>query len=146
MTKPKRPEDKIGGGRPTLMTPDTLNKLNTAFARGASDLEACFYAGIGKTALYNYQKAHPEFAEKKEALRDSLIFKARGVVEDAIAEGDKDMAKWYLERKKKSEFTTRQEVTGADGSSLMSGVVVEFVGVEDEAKDPDSEESSVPIN
>lgn len=130
MTKPKKPEDKKPCGKPTVMTPETLNKLNIAFARGASDLEACFFANIGKTTLYNYQNAHPEYVEYKEALKESLIFKARGIVEDAIAEGDKDMAKWFLERKKKAEFSNRQEFTGADGVNLIPAVAVEFVDAE----------------
>lgn len=146
MTKRKKPEDKLPCGKPTVMTPETLTKLAIAFARGASDVEACFFAGIGKTTLYNYQNAHPEYVEHKEALKDSLIFKARGVIEDAITDGDKDMAKWYLERKKKAEFTTRQEVTGAEGKPLVNGVIVEFVGVDNEAEDTASEESSIFTN
>lgn len=146
MTKRKNPEDKKTAGRPTIFSPDIIDKLETAFSWGAGDLEACFYAGISKSALYDYQKRNPEFAERKEILKEKMIFQARKVINDAMLEGDKETAKWYLERKKKSEFTTRQEVTGADGTSLMRGVVVEFVGVNSAGEDTDTGEGEVSLN
>ena len=65
---------KSNAGRPTVMTKDTIAKLEEAFKCGASDLEACFYADISKDSLYNYQKKHPEFIERKEALKNHLKF------------------------------------------------------------------------
>lgn len=105
-------------GRPTVMTPENIAKLEQAFSLGATDLEACFFAGIGKTALYEYQEKNPEFAERKAALKDKLVLKSRQVVASALEEGDKQTAQWYLERKKKDEFSQRQEQTGADGNPL----------------------------
>lgn len=105
-------------GRPTVMTPDIIAKLEQAFSLGASDLEACFYAGIGKTSLYRYQEEHPEFTERKKALKEKLVLKARSVVADALENKDKQTAQWYLERRKKDEFSIRQEQTGADGKDL----------------------------
>jgi hypothetical protein len=113
-----RPDGKKDTGRPTKLTPETITKLETAFSLGCSDVEACLYADISKTALYNYQNNNPEFVNRKEMLKDKLIFKSRTVIAEALNNGDKDMAKWYLERKKKSEFATRQELTGEDGESL----------------------------
>ena len=94
-------------GRPTLMTPETVNKLEQAFSLGATDLEACFYAGISKQTLYNYQAKYPEFVDRKEALKDKLVLKARQVVASAMESGDKQTAQWYLERKKKDEFSVK---------------------------------------
>jgi len=105
-------------GRPTVMTPENIAKLEQAFSLGATDLEACFFAGIGKTALYEYQEKNPEFAERKAALKDKLVLKSRQVVASALEEGDKQTAQWYLERKKKDEFSQRSEQTGADGNPL----------------------------
>jgi Ca2+-binding EF-hand superfamily protein len=56
-------------GRPTVMTQETIQKLEQAFAFGSTDEEACFYANIGKSTLYDYIKANPEFSERKEALK-----------------------------------------------------------------------------
>lgn len=109
MTKKKKPEDKEKVGRPTILTPEIIAKLEQAFSMGCSDLEACFYADIGKTTLYNYQNAHPEFVDRKERLKERMIFKARTVIADALNNKDENTARWYLERKRKDEFSTKQE-------------------------------------
>lgn len=96
-------------GRPTLMTPETLNKLEQAFSIGASDKEACFIANISHQTLYNYQKDHPEFVERKEALKDMPKYKARKNIVDKINEGDVTTSLWYVERKAKDEFSTRTD-------------------------------------
>lgn len=94
-------------GRPTVMTPDVVNKLEQAFSLGATDVEACFYAGISKQTLYDYQAKYPEFTDRKAALKDKLVLKARQVVASAMEDGDKQTAQWYLERKKKDEFSIK---------------------------------------
>ena len=104
MTKKKAPEDLEQRGRPTEMTPEKILLLEQAFSLGCSDLEACLHADIGKTTLYNFQKKHPEFVERKAMLKDKLVLKARTVIADALNKKDKEMAKWYLEKKKKNEF------------------------------------------
>lgn len=95
-------------GRPTVLTQDAIQKLEQAFSIGATDIEACFYAGIGRSTLYAYQKDHPEFLDRKEMLKERQVLKARSVIDKALQEGDKNIAKWYLERKRKDEFATQQ--------------------------------------
>jgi len=53
-------------GRPPVVDDIALQKLEEAFAMGCTDLEACLYADISSSTLYNYQKAHPDFLERKE--------------------------------------------------------------------------------
>lgn len=111
-------------GRPTIMTDEALQILEDAFSVGATDLEACFLAKIGKSTLYNYQEKNPEFVERKEALKNMTKFKAKKVVSKDIDEGKADTAKWYLERKGKDEgFSSRQEVSGPDGKDLTFNVI-----------------------
>lgn len=109
---------KNKGGRPTLMTPETIAKLEVAFSVGATDNEACFVAGITKTTLYEYCKDHPEFTDRKESLKDMPIYQARANVAQAIEQKDKTISTWYLERKKKIEFSQRSEHTGAEGGAI----------------------------
>lgn len=128
MTKAKggykiKENGKKDTGHPTVMTPETIAKLEQAFSLGCTDMEACFFANIGKSALYNYQKDHPEFVERKEALKEKMIFAARTVIANSLADNDKDTAKWLLERKRKQEFSTRIENTGADGEPLQMPVL-----------------------
>ena len=109
-------------GRPTVMTDEVIRKLDEAFALGCTDLEACLYADISKTALYEYQKEHPEFAERKETLKQNPILLARKSVVEALSK-DYEHALKFLERKKKDEFAQRSEHTGADGKDLPTPIL-----------------------
>ena len=114
-------------GRPTVMTPETLRKLEEAFALGCTDLEACTYADISKSTLYDYQQEHPEFVERKELLKENPILLARKSVVEALA-NDPDLSLRYLERKKKDEFSPRSELTGKDGKELpMTPTVINII-------------------
>lgn len=107
-----------GVGKPTIMTEKVLNLLETAFAVGATDREACFFAGISHQTLYNYQEAHPEYVDRKEDLKERPILTARMTLVAAV-KTDPEMALKYLERKNKKEFSSRSELTGKDGENLM---------------------------
>jgi hypothetical protein len=109
MTKKKDPKDKKTAGRPTVMTPDVVSKLEQAFSMGCSDLEACLFANISKQTLYDYQAKNPEFADRKAMLKETLILKARSVIATSLNNKDENTAKWYLERKAKNEFSTKVE-------------------------------------
>lgn len=106
-------------GRPTIITPETIAKLEEAFLVGASDKEACLIANIAPSTLYNYCQEHKDFLERKEELKEMVKYKARKNISDAIDEGDKQLSQWYLERKVKEEFAQRSEVTGKDGKDLI---------------------------
>lgn len=109
MTKRKNPADYLPTGRPSKLTPETIDKLRTAFLMGCSDIEACLYADISKTALYNYQQKNPDFVDQKEQWKEQLTLKARTVIANALNNKDENTAKWYLERKAKNEFSTKVE-------------------------------------
>lgn len=134
MTKAKggfkrRPDGKLDTGRPTAFTPETISKLEEAFMNGATDIEACLIADVSTTALYNYQLRNPSFVERKQKLKEQPAYQARKVIIDKIHSGDADTAKWYLERKKKAEFSTRQELTGEDGAALVPNIEITPVAV-----------------
>jgi predicted DNA-binding protein YlxM (UPF0122 family) len=97
-------------GRPTVMTPEVLVKLEEAFSIGATDKEAIFLANISKDAFYDYCKLHPEFAERKEALKDMPKYQARKNIVDKIKAGDVATSQWYAERKAKEEFSNRTDL------------------------------------
>lgn len=108
-------------GRPHSIDELTLKKLEDAFSNGATDREACFLANISQQTLYNYQKEHPEFIERKQALKDMPKYKAKQVVVKAIQEGDKQQANWYLDRRDK-DFKPKQDIT-TDDKPLNEGVL-----------------------
>jgi len=103
-------------GRPTVMTPETIAKLEAAFLNGASDTQACFVAGIAPATLYNYGTEYPEFLERKEALKEQVKYRAKMNITNAINDGDKQLSQWLLERrdpdyKPKQETDNKGQVT-----------------------------------
>ena len=106
----------MAGGRPTVMTDEVIRKLEEAFLLGCTDLEACHAANISKTALYEYQDKHPEFAERKEALKSNPVYKARKVILNALDEGDVLTANKVIERKEGTK--AKHEITGKDGKDF----------------------------
>lgn len=109
----------MAGGRPTVITPEILSKLEEAFLLGCSDIEACFYADISKSTLYVYQENNPEFKDRKEELKANPIFIARKTVVKEIAEKG-ELALKFLERKKKDEFSPSTDINlgGQDGNPI----------------------------
>lgn len=117
-------------GRPPVIDENKLKQLEVFFSNGATDREACFLAGISQQTLYNYQKDHPEFIERKEALKDMIKYQAKVNIQHAIVnEKDIDKSQWYLERKGKDEgFNSRTELTGKDGEQLQAQpILVKFI-------------------
>lgn len=95
-------------GRPSVVTPEVIQKLEQAFSIGCTDSEASFYAGIGEASLYRYCEEHPEFRERKEGLKDLPVITARQTVVRALKH-DQNMSMTYLKGKRKREFSERIE-------------------------------------
>ncbi len=114
------------GGRPTVMTEKVLQVLETAFSYGATDTEASFQAGISPRALYEYCQAHPEFAQRKEGLKEETKYIARRNVSKKVRAGDNETSKWYLERKAKDEFSTKSETDLTSGGEKISFNIINY--------------------
>ena len=102
-------------GRPKSIDEITLQKLEGAFANGATDVQACFLANICTATLYNYQNEHPEFIERKQALKDMIAYQAKANIKQSLLADDEKLkietSKWYLERKNKKEFGNNVDIT-----------------------------------
>lgn len=109
---------KDKGGRPTVMNEATVNKLEEVFSLDGTVEEACFYADISRQTYYDYLKRYPEYIDRVDALRQKPVLKARQAVVRGLDSFDNGLK--YLERKKKLEFSTRTELTGADGKDIMA--------------------------
>jgi len=99
------------------MTELTLGKLEEAFLLGCTDDEACLFANISPSALYDYQNGNKEFTERKALLKQTPVLEARSTVVKAI-KTNPNLALQFLERKMKNEFAPRTELTGAEGTPL----------------------------
>ena len=93
-----------------------VHDLIAAYKIDATDEEACSYAGIRIENLRYFKEMHPEFLQVKEACKQIPCLKARQTIVQAL--GNADDAKWYLEKKRKKEFSSRTELSGPDGESL----------------------------
>lgn len=108
-------------GRPTTMTPKTIDKLRQAFMMGCSDREACVYADIANQTLYNYQQEHPEYLEQKATYKTNPLLKARKTIFDNL--GEIKTAQWYMERKANQEFNSQPSVVsdiGIEDNTLVN--------------------------
>lgn len=94
--------------RPTVMTPEVIDELEKRFRDGATNLEA-IEGLISEDTFYDHQKRNPEFAARMDMAKEYTTEIARGVVSKAIKRGDRDTAKWWLERKNKAQFSTKTE-------------------------------------
>lgn len=98
-------------GRPTVMTPETIARLEDGFLAGLSDREACLFANIAPSTLYAYCEENPDFSERKELLKEEVKLQAKLNIKNAITgeKRDLDTSKWYTERKDRS-FSLKQEL------------------------------------
>ena len=119
-------------GRPLIMTPEVIQKLEDAFSWGCTDLEACCNADISKSTLYNYCDANPKFMERKEILKNQPVMKARRVVQAALDENDINTAHKVIDRKEGSKV--KNEISGVNGGAIESKWTVEFVNADTTGK------------
>ncbi len=111
----KNPEGKQKSPK---LTPETIRKLEGAFAIDATVGEACYYANISQDTYYRWIKKFPELSEKFKRLRQKPILTARQEVVKGLANNPEFSLK-YLERKKKDEFSLRTEVSGIDNQPFQ---------------------------
>lgn len=100
---------------------NVLAKCKEVWAFGGTDAEAAFYAEVSKDSVSRYLKAHDDVRELRDRLKEQPILRARKTVVDNL--GDPQVAFRYLERKRKDEFSERQELSG----ELKIGLWQQFV-------------------
>lgn len=79
----------------------------------ASVEEMCYHAGITVHQYNHFREIHDKFSDIKAILNKYPDIKARQTVVKAL--DNPQHAFEYLKRKRKQEFSERQEMTGADG-------------------------------
>lgn len=127
---PKNPE-----GRPTVMTPDIISKLEDAFMNAFTDRMACLYAGISEPTLYRYCDENPKFRERKEILKETPNLAAQNELVKGI-KGNVSQARWWAEHRM-PEFMPKTKVEHGgkiDTGSLPMTDAVRKVATEYEEK------------
>ena len=95
--------------KPVKMDNLTVKSLEEAFAMDCTIEEACLMAKITKQTYYNWIESFPKMKDRFDLLRNEPVLAARKTVVEAI-KVNPGIALSYLERKKKDEFSPRQEV------------------------------------
>lgn len=129
MARPTKNNPK-GEQKSPKLTPETIRKLEGAFAIDASVKEACYYADISTDTFYRWIKLYPKLSYKLERLREKPVLKARQTVVKSLDQPD--YAFKYLERKKKDEFSPRQELTGKDGNPIQTSYEIKLNEIREE--------------
>lgn len=115
--KKKIKRDRVG--RPTAMTEPTLRKLKVAYLINCTDEEACGFAGIGTTTLYDFQKKHPEFTELKKKWRDTHVMAARlNVFRSVVKDANMGDSWLTLRTQRKDEYSEKHIVTDKNVVSI----------------------------
>lgn len=138
--------EKKGPGAPTVFTETVVRDLVSSFQDGLNVTQACWQSGIGRTTYYDEYNSNPEFADKMDRARDFASMNARKVIVNDIKRGDQSAAKWWLERRNKDEFSTRQEVTGRGGKPLVETLSQEERNTLDSVLMAKSNEKDVATN
>lgn len=128
-------------GRPTVVTPEVIESLRQAFLIGATNEEAAHYAGIAPSTLYLHIEKHPEFSEEIKGWKNQPILKAKAKVVKDI-DKDTNTAKWYLERKKKDEFSTRSELDAVHNIDPVNELLKKFGLDKEEGKGDDRKDDA----
>ena len=85
----------------------------------------CRDMGMSTASIYDHIRSDPEFAAELETYRDDMQHMAEDVVEQALRDGDRDMAKFVLS-KLSAKWRDKVDVT-----ARIDHVVIRFGG-EDE--------------
>jgi hypothetical protein len=103
-------------------TEEQETKLRQAFSIGCTIDEALSYAEMMKREWLEFlnKKENKDFLLEVEQMRLKPLVKARMSAVKNL--DDPKNAQWYLERKKKDEFSLRQEHTGADGEDIFTSL------------------------
>jgi hypothetical protein len=105
-------------GRPTVITPEVIKKLEECFALDYTIADACFEAKISQDTYYNWMRQDRIFFERMNFSKGNIARAAKFTLARAVKTNPQSAA-WYLERKRKDEgYAPRQELTGAEGTSL----------------------------
>ena len=105
--KPGRPSkkelSKTGPKTNWKMTPETIGKLEAAFAIDCSIVEACAFADINTDTYYQWIKINPELSDRFQRLQKRPILRAKDTVFKGLI-GNPELALKYLKSRLPKEF------------------------------------------
>ena len=130
MTEEKRPV-----GRPSLYDPAYLDQVIELGKIGKSTEAIAAILGVGTKTLYNWRDEHPDFLHALELAKEYELQWWEDIAQAHMIENkesDKINASIWSRSMaarfpKKYRESVKQEITGADGAPLLTGIEVSFV-------------------
>jgi hypothetical protein len=101
-----------------------IKSLKPYLTLGYDLKNACIMAQFTYETVWHWVKKDNTLLIQIQAWQNSVNAKARENVANKIQEGDTNESKWWLERREKKDFSTRQEHTGEDGQELFKPIKV----------------------
>jgi hypothetical protein len=98
---------------------EVIEVLEPFFRLGYSVNKSCKLAKIPQSTVQTWIGEDDSLRLKINGWQGEIGSIARRVVAEGINSGNKDDAKWWLERREKAAFSTRAEQTGAGGKDLI---------------------------
>ncbi len=102
-----------------------IEKLEQVWAIGGSDKEASFYANIDPSALSRFLKTHLAVSQRKDALKNKPILKARQEVVKGL-DNNPEFSLKFLERKLPKEFCLKSKLEHTGDSDEPIKFVMEY--------------------
>ena len=110
-------------GRPQVLNEDNLRKLMRHLEEDCSIEEASKNVGIAFSVVYDKMRKDKSFSQEIERSKNMVATKAKRNLAKSIKRGELDTSKWWLERKRKAEYSLRTEVTGTGGQPVQFNVI-----------------------
>lgn len=94
-------------GRPTVMSDETVRKLEESLKGGMTVSQACVVSDVSRDTYYRHYKMDEAFSDKMRFAKSYVAMLAKQNIAKAIADGDIGVSKWFLE--KQSSFVAYAE-------------------------------------
>lgn len=99
--------DKVTGkkltGRPTVFTPEVVQKLEDLISQDVEIERACKFVGISESAYYRECQDNPEFREKMAKAQEYPVILANRTIAKAIRDGDIQSA-WKMKQSRDRRY------------------------------------------
>jgi hypothetical protein len=116
--------EKDKGGRPTLYTPETVDRLLAGLADGLNKEQSCKAAGIGVSTLSDWLERHPELEPQLAEAREQARQKALSGIKAAGEGGDWRAWESFLKHSFPADYRQGSNIKVEATANASSGVVL----------------------
>jgi hypothetical protein len=128
--------------KPYKMDDKIVSDLEDCLRNDFTVEEACRSVNIARDTYYRWIKESDTFALKMELAKDYVFTLSKKLLKKKIQEeGEVDVAKWVLERRRKQNYALRQEITGEEGEPVkvnIGGLFGDSIRKQDDAEKPET--------